>query len=91
MRVDWINENKSTITALIPSNISFKGPKGGTNAAQIKGWSGGGWGYWLRALKAADITCPSAPYWSGSNSTPSTAIPNGVALFIQANCPGKLI
>ena len=63
-----VAENKSEI-----DNIEHHGPDGGTNAANIPGWSHTGNGTITRAANMAG--CPTKNYWSGSNPTPATSIP----------------
>lgn len=46
----------------------------------------GGWGVpgntkWTRAMKAAK--CPTAPFWSGKNPTPSTQMPRAFITFLR--------
>lgn len=66
---DIYQAHKAEIDAL-----SRSGPKGGTNAAYISGWVAPG----ITAIsRAANMSkhMPTLNYWSGSNPTPSTAIP----------------
>lgn len=53
--------------------LSYTGPRGGHNAANIPGWSVLGIHAVTRAAKLANL--PTLSAWSGSNPTPSTAIP----------------
>lgn len=81
-RVAWITANRDAIMAArIPTEGSPK------NAYYRRGMSGGGWGYWVQALHAADVSCDAMSYWSGSAPTPSTAINAGIADYIRNNCP----
>ena len=79
-RAEWARQHKAEIeTARTPESGS------GHNAANRKGMSGGGWGYWVWALSRAGIDAGEMPYWSGSAPTPSTAINKGIADYITAN------
>ena len=77
-RTEWLKTKKEEIEAAI-RRPREENKKGGTNCFSLKGWSGGGYGYWLWAFSEAGIACPSRNYWSGSAPTPSTAIPFAVS------------
>ena len=95
LRADWIRDHAVEIKAIIADiydnqAIEFSGPRGGSNAARIKGWSSGGWGWWVKAFRMAHVCCPAIDYWSGWAPTPSTAIPQAVAQYINLNA-GSLV
>ena len=88
-RAAWATAHKAEIEA---ARVPVTGcPRGGTNAANMGGMSRGGWGYWARALRQAGIECNVYNYWSGSATTPSTAINRGIADYITAQCPAELM
>ena len=85
LRAEWLTEYKSEIEKTkTPEEGSIK------NAAYRRGMSGGGWGYWVWALRKAGINSSAQNYWSGSAPTPSTAINQGIADFINKNCPAEI-
>lgn len=53
--------------------VQHRGPKGGRNARHIPGWSSSPHQTVTKACHGAGI--PTMQYWSGSCTTPSTAIP----------------
>jgi hypothetical protein len=82
-RTKWALAHKLEIEGA--RSIIGKAPRGGSNAANISGYSGPGWGWWANALDAAGINPNRCSYWSGSNPTPSTAINGGIAKYIRNN------
>jgi hypothetical protein len=58
------------------NNLSYTGPRGGSNAANIQGWTHNGNGTITKACRLAGV--PIAPYWSGSAKTPASAIPQAI-------------
>jgi len=87
LRVQWLTEHKKEIlslpTQMCPSGCRSKCGNGATCRLQ----SGGGWGYWVWALRKAGIPCSAKNYWSGSNPTPSTSIRRQIADYITLNAP----
>ncbi len=89
-RVEWIKENLEAINAIAepscPDNCRSACGNGATCAVQ----SGGGWGYWVRAIHDASLKANPKNYWSGSAPTPSTSIRRGLANFIDQNAPTEI-
>lgn len=90
-RVAWCAEHRAKIEAVIPDDLHYCGIRGGSNAANIPGWSGGGWGWWYNAMREAGVSVRSLNYWSGQAPTPSTAIPETVAYYIKQHAPKELL
>ena len=67
-----LNEHRDEIDAL-----PQRGPKGGTNAANIPGWSHSPHQTITKACMAAGV--PVLNYWHGSAPTPASAIPSCIA------------
>jgi hypothetical protein len=84
-RVAWIRANRE---AIIASRIPTEGSA--HNAAHRRGMSGGGWGYWVWALREAEVDCEAMRHWSGCLPTPSTSINGGIAAYIAANAPAEI-
>jgi hypothetical protein len=74
---DIYEQNKIKIDAL-----PIKGPLGGHNAKFIEGWKNLGNGTITKSVNMTSL--PTLNYWSGSNPTPSTAIPKCVYDKIKA-------
>lgn len=87
-RVDWLKKHKAAIerarTSVTPSK------RGGSNARTWGGMSGGGWGFWAKALREAGVKSNVMNYWSGSNPTSSTAINLGIANYISKFAPPSI-
>ena len=91
-RVDWLKEHKTQLDTAskkyeCPNNCRSKCRNGATCFLS----SDGGWGYWVWACKASNISCEPMDYWSGSNPTPSTSINKGIAEYISQNAPQELM
>jgi len=87
----WLMEHKDNIERLIPPACPPNCRAACRNGATCAIQSGGGWGYWVRAIKLAHINPSARNYWSGSNPTPSTSIRKDIADYICRNAPESLI
>jgi len=88
-RVNWLIDNYDAIYSLPRANHS-RCRGNCNNGATCRDQSIGGWGYWVWALRRANIDHQSKNYWSGSNPTPSTSIRRVIAKYILDNCPAEL-
>ena len=90
-RIDWLNENKDQIEKARSEVRRPNNKHKGHNAKGMIGMCGPGFGWWANALDMAGIKCNRMSYWSGSASTPSTAINAGIAHYILSNAPSNLL
>jgi len=90
-RVEWIKENEQKINEIRKANNDHSKCRGECgNGATCQVQSGGGWGFWVQAFRAAGVNCNPMKYWSGSAPTPSTSINGAIADFIYKNCPAEI-
>lgn len=91
-RAKWIKTNAERIEAHRTPDSGETKRNGGYqyNGARRADQSGGGYGWWARALRAAGIRSDAHNYWSGAAPTPSTSINKGIADYIRDNASDEI-